>query len=228
VTLTYAQSLDGSISAVRGKPLPLSGPESARLTHRLRAAHDAILVGIGTVLADDPRLDVRHVEGRNPQPVILDSRLRIPLNAKLLQGLSGQDRPPLIATTERASEAKAAALEASGARVLCLPSFEDGRVSLPGLMQSLKTWGVGSLMVEGGARVITSFLRRRLVDFILLTIAPILVGGLRAVEGSHGSENSPMGSPFPRIRNGDWTRLGEDLVFWGEPVWPAETTYRTA
>jgi riboflavin biosynthesis pyrimidine reductase len=158
----------------------------------------------------------------------LDSRLRIPLNAKLLQGLSGPDRPPLIATTERASEAKAAALEASGARVLCLPSFEDGRVSLPGLMQSLKTWGVGSLMVEGGARVITSFLRQRLVDFILLTIAPLLVGGLRAVEGSHGSETLPMGSPFPRIRNGDWARLGEDLVFWGEPVWPAETTSRTA
>ncbi|HEX9595492.1 MAG TPA: RibD family protein, partial [Anaerolineales bacterium] len=81
VTLSYAQSLDGSIALHRGEPLTLSGPESMAMTHRLRAAHDAILVGIGTVISDDPQLNVRLVEGRNPQVVVLDSRLRLPLTA---------------------------------------------------------------------------------------------------------------------------------------------------
>src|SRR5512133_2370683 len=84
VTLSYAQSLDGSLAAQRGTPLALSGPQSMELTHRLRAAQDAILVGIGTVLSDNPRLTVRLVEGSQPQPVILDSHLRFPLNANLL------------------------------------------------------------------------------------------------------------------------------------------------
>ncbi len=84
VSLCYAQSLDGSLAARGGKTLRLSGPESMALTHRLRAAHDAILVGIGTILADNPSLTVRYAAGKNPQPVILDSSLRFPLNANLL------------------------------------------------------------------------------------------------------------------------------------------------
>ena len=83
VTLTYAQSLDGSIARVPGKRLQLSGPEAQAMTHRLRAVNDAILVGIGTVLADNPRLTVRLAEGSDPQPVILDSKLRFPLDANL-------------------------------------------------------------------------------------------------------------------------------------------------
>ena len=83
VTLSYAQSLDGSIAARRGEALGLSGPESLRLTHRLRSMHDAILVGIGTVLSDNPRLTVRLVNGQNPRPIVVDSRLRIPLNCRL-------------------------------------------------------------------------------------------------------------------------------------------------
>ena len=97
VTLSYAQSLDGSIAARRGFPLQISGTESAQLTHQLRAVHDAILVGIGTVLADDPHLTVRHAQGKDPQPVVLDSQLRFPLGAKLLR-----ERSPWIATTSRA------------------------------------------------------------------------------------------------------------------------------
>jgi len=77
VGLCFAQSIDGCLAAQRGQPTALSGPASARLTHQLRAAHDAMLVGVGTVLADNPHLTVRHVAGRSPQPVILDSRLLI-------------------------------------------------------------------------------------------------------------------------------------------------------
>ncbi|HEX9617631.1 MAG TPA: RibD family protein [Anaerolineales bacterium] len=223
VTLTYAQSLDGSISASRGRHLALSGPESARMTHQLRAAHDAILVGIGTVLSDDPRLNVRLVEGKNPRPVVLDSQLRTPLGANLLKGLPGPGRPPLIVATERVPVRRAAALESAGAQVLRLPSGEDGHVSLPALLQRLPALGIGSLMVEGGAAVITSFLSQRLVDFFLLTIAPVLVGGLRAVGDLPEGGSGPAARSFPRLRDWDCARLGDDLVIWGQPAWPDGT-----
>jgi 3,4-dihydroxy 2-butanone 4-phosphate synthase/GTP cyclohydrolase II len=219
VTLTYAQSLDGSISAVRGRPLTLSGPDSARMTHQLRAAHDAILVGIGTVLSDDPRLDVRLVEGRNPRPVVLDSQLRMPTGANLLKGLSVSSRIPLIVTTERAPENRVVALEAAGAQVHRLPAGEGGRVPIPAMLPYLRSQGVASLMVEGGAQVITSFLRLRLVDFFVLTIAPILLGGLRAVEDLSNGETGSTTRAFPRFKAGDWIRLGDDLVLWGQPAW---------
>ena len=96
VTLSYAQSVDGSIAIARGLRSALSGPESLRFTHALRAGHDGILVGVGTVLADDPELRVRLVDGRDPQPVIVDSHLSTPVQAKLL---SQSGRQPWIGTT---------------------------------------------------------------------------------------------------------------------------------
>ena len=94
VTVSYAQSIDGSIATRRRRPLPISGPGAMRMTHGLRALHDGILVGIETVLADDPQLSVRLVEGPHPQPVVLDTRLRTPLEARLLKG--GNGRPWLV------------------------------------------------------------------------------------------------------------------------------------
>lgn len=216
VTLSYAQSLDGSLAARRGVPLPLSGPQASRLTHRLRAAHHAILVGIGTVLADDPRLTVRLAQGEHPQPVVLDGRLRFPLQACLLQG----PRPPWIAATEGASPQKAAALEAAGAQVLRLPPGPDGRVDLPALLALLAGRGVARLMVEGGATVIGSFLASRLVDRVVLTVAPLFVGGLPAVESRPEPETAPA---LPRLAGLQCERLGEDLVLWGWPQWPSGT-----
>ena len=114
VTLTYAQSLDGSIAARAGLPLVLSGAASMRYTHQLRAAHDAILVGIGTVLSDDPQLNVRLVEGPSPRPIILDSELRCPLTARCLEA----SRRPIVATTDRASAIRRRDLEAQGVTIL--------------------------------------------------------------------------------------------------------------
>jgi 3,4-dihydroxy 2-butanone 4-phosphate synthase/GTP cyclohydrolase II len=203
VTLSWAQSLDGSLSARRGEPLRLSGPQSMQLTHRLRAAHDAILVGIGTLLSDDPRLSVRLVEGRDPQPVVLDSRLRFPSQAALLEGA----RPPWIAHLPGADPEKQVELEGRGARLLVLPPDEEGRVSLPALLDCLSELGIRSLMVEGGASVIASFLAQGLADRMLVTIAPIIVGGLHMDEGR---------LPNPAyVKNTGFERLGEDLVVWG-------------
>ena len=207
VTLSYAQSLDGSITARRGQPLPLSGPESLTLTHRLRAMHDGILVGIGTLLSDDPSLTVRLVEGQDPQPVVLDSRLRFPTGARLL---STGGPPPWIAALEGADPQKHAALQAAGARLLFLPPGEDGRLSLPALLACLYGLGVSSLMVEGGARVITSFLAARMVDQVVITLAPLFVGGLPAVDAI-----LPSLPNFPRLQNIEYQRLGDDLIVYG-------------
>src|SRR6266511_3834033 len=212
VTLTYAQSLDGCIAARRGQPLSLSGPQSLLLTHYLRAAHDAILVGIGTVLADNPLLNVRLVEGKNPQPVIVDSQLRFPLEANLLRHHS---LPPLIATGDQADRERQGRLEAAGARVLRLPTMANGDVDLAALLVWLAEHGVSSLMVEGGARIITSFLANQLVNHLVLTIVPRLVGGLHAV----GSLVQTDPAHFPSLRNFSYQQLGEDLVLWGDLAW---------
>jgi 3,4-dihydroxy 2-butanone 4-phosphate synthase/GTP cyclohydrolase II len=211
VTLTYAQSLDGSIAARRGEPLVISGPEALRLTHQMRAHHDAILVGVGTVIADDPRLTVRHARGPNPQPVILDSRLRFPLWAKLLKG----ERRPWIATTEAADPGRQAALEAAGARVFRLPAGPNGLVSLPALLAQLHQRHIRSLMVEGGATVISNFLAEHLADRLVLTIAPLLLGGLNAV-ANLGQLN---GQVIPRLAQPRYQALGQDVILFGELVW---------
>ena len=205
VTLTYAQSLDGSLAVRRGHPLALSGPESLKLTHRLRAAHDAILVGIGTVLADDPRLTVRLAVGRHPQPIVLDSLLRIPLKSKLVVEPA---HPLWVATTPAAPAGRRMALLARGVRLIDLPAGPEGGVSLPDLLACLAKDGIDSLMVEGGARVIASFLSQRLANQALLTIAPCFVGGLPVL-------SDPVAESFPRLKDVQVELLGEDLIVWG-------------
>ncbi len=212
VTLSYAQSIDGSIAARPGQPLALSGALSMTLTHQLRVAHDAILVGIGTVLADNPRLTVRLAEGKNPQPIVADSRLRFPLSANLL---CQHPLSPWIATGEQADAGRQNVLEAAGARVLRLPMNVRGQVNLTALLEQLGALGINSLMVEGGARIITSFLTERLVDHIVLTVAPRLVGGLRAVRRLAHADPGQL----PRLRNLRYQWLGEDLVLWCDPSW---------
>ncbi len=209
VTLSYAQSVDGSITRQRGQPLALSGTESLTLTHQLRTSHDAILVGIGTVLADDPRLTVRLVAGPDPQPVIVDSQLRLPLTARLL---TEHPRKPMVATTETADPQKTAALQDAGATVIRLPATANGQVSLPALLACLDKHGIRSLMVEGGANIITSFLAEQLVDRLVITVAPLLVGGLNAV----GNLN---GHGLPQLKNTQSQWLGKDMIFSGDVSW---------
>jgi GTP cyclohydrolase II len=212
VTLSYAQSLDGCIAARPGQPLILSGHQSLVLTHRLRATHDAILVGIGTVLSDNPQLTVRLVEGKLPQPIVADTRLRCPMDANLLRE---HPLPLLIATGEMADRERQKELEAARARILRLPMDAEGRVSLPALLDRLGEMNINSLMVEGGARIITSFLSERLVDQLILTVAPKLVGGMHGIRGL--AQTGPV--CFPHLRNLRHQWLEDDLVLWGDPVW---------
>ena len=208
VTVSYAQSLDGSLAARSGQPLAISGAESMRMTHALRAAHDAILVGIGTLLADDPQLTVRLVEGKQPQPVVLDSKLRTPLTARLLEHPKGL----WIAAAQGTSEARQSALRDKGAQILLLPVDETGGVNLAALLQELARRGVCSLMVEGGAGVIGSFLQSGLVEQVIVTIAPRLVGGL------HLHMQDQLQGWSSALSEVGFARLGEDLIVFGRPA----------
>lgn len=212
VTLSYAQSMDGCIAARPGQQLNLSRQQSLVLTHQLRAMHDAILVGIGTVLADNPQLTVRLVEGNCPQPVIADSHLRLPLDINLLRN---HPLRPIIIAGEQADVEHQRLLEEAGARVLRLPSDAKGRVLLPVMLERLSELGIKSLMVEGGARIITSFLSERLVDHIVLTVAPVFVGGMRGVRRLKMSDTAF----YPHLSNLHHQPSGEDMIFWGDPVW---------
>ena len=218
VTLSYAQSLDGSLAAVKGQPTQISGPESAALTHTLRANHDTILIGIGTVLADDPRLTARLVAGEDPRPVILDSKLRIPLDTKLVQ-----TNPPWIAATEGADDDKARVLTSLGARLFYLPTAQDGRISLPDLVGILYREGVRRLMVEGGARVISSFLEAYLVDFMVVTISPLILGGVQSVQFERQLNLNDHQMSGLRLAKLFTVYAGEDLVVYGSPQWSSDS-----
>jgi len=207
VTLSYAQSLDGCVAAHPGKPLAISAPPSLAMTHALRAAHGGILVGIGTALADDPSLTVRLVQGENPQPIVVDSHLRLPTSAKLLQ----TPRPAWIAATAAAPQDRQLALEAAGARILRLPAAQDGRVDLVALLQRLGELGISSLMVEGGPSLLTAFLAGKLADYAVVTIAPIFVGGVHAVNGLLHAPPAEL----PRIHAPQVILVGTDITLWG-------------
>ncbi len=211
VTLCYAQSWDGSITTRPGESLGLSGLESLRLTHQLRSLHDGILVGIGTVLSDDPQLTVREWPGNNPQPIVLDSQLRMPPKARLCQR---EDKNCWVLTRSPDDN------EFNGnAEIITLPGDNDGRINLQQALELLWRKGIKHLMVEGGSQVITAFLKARLADALVLTIAPTLVGGYKAV----GNLEIGCKSQLPQIRPLHSQMLGDDLIMWGnlqyqEPV----------
>ncbi len=211
VTVSYAQSIDGSIASRNSKPLQLSGHQSMVLTHRIRAACDAIVIGINTLVNDNPRLTVRLVEGTNPQPIVLDSNLRIPLQARLLERT---DHKCWLACSHTDDRRRMNALTEKGAEIIACRRDRLGRVDLPDLLAQLGRKGVRSIMVEGGSQVITSFIESRLVDQMIITIAPHLVGGLPLL-------NRPV------VHNGTLLRLdavsyqlcGQDIIVWGQPHW---------
>jgi riboflavin-specific deaminase-like protein len=208
VTLKIAQSLDGRVATRTGDSKWITGIEARRSAHALRAQNDAVLVGIGTVLADDPQLTVRHLEGANPTRIVLDSRLRIPLDAAVL---NVEATPTVVATGVDHEPEKRIALEARGVRVLVAPSG-DGKVSLPVLMQMLFASGIETVMVEGGPSVWTSLLRERLADHVVIYIAPRILGMGRDAVGE-----LDIGRIADSIDLADvsWTRLGEDFMIVG-------------
>jgi diaminohydroxyphosphoribosylaminopyrimidine deaminase/5-amino-6-(5-phosphoribosylamino)uracil reductase len=177
VTLKCAITLDGKIATKMGASRWITGPRARAYVHQLRHAADAIVVGIGTVLQDDPLLTTRlpDQQGVNPLRVIVDSRLRLPLTARVVQ--VAPDCQTLVATTARASEGDCQRLQKRGVEIVCLPSYDEGRVDLAALWHYLGARDVASVLVEGGATLNASLLTRRLVDKVQFFIAPKIIGG---------------------------------------------------
>ncbi len=209
VTVSYAQSIDGSIASRGSDSLSLSCRKSLEMTHFLRSQHDCLLVGINTVLADDPQLNVRYCEGPNPQPIILDSRLRFPAAARLLKGAGPV---PIILTTDQANRGRKRDLETLGARIIPVKSNLHHRVDLNSALEIIAGLGYTSVMVEGGASIIGQFLSRQLVNYCIVTIVPRLIGGLKAVENL----NRPSDAPPLVIDHCQYQRLDSDIIAYGE------------
>jgi diaminohydroxyphosphoribosylaminopyrimidine deaminase/5-amino-6-(5-phosphoribosylamino)uracil reductase len=205
VTLKLATSLDGRIATGAGESRWITGDESREAVHRLRAAHDAVLIGVETALADDPELTVRlpGYNGRQPARVVLDSRQRLTPECKLVR--TARDIPTyVVATTEPDP-----ALVEAGVKVLTVRAVGEDRPELKTVVETLEQEGLSSLFVEGGGQVAASFLRCDLVDLLEWFRAPAVIGG----EGrpAVGALAVMALSEAPRFRRLDLRELGPDV-----------------
>ncbi|WP_417910862.1 bifunctional diaminohydroxyphosphoribosylaminopyrimidine deaminase/5-amino-6-(5-phosphoribosylamino)uracil reductase RibD [Candidatus Electronema sp. PJ] len=207
VVMKAGMSLDGKISKLQGQGGPITGPESRQRVHELRNQLDVILIGIGTALIDNPLLTTRIENGRDPLRVILDSQLRLPPEAKLLQQQSTAQT--WIFCEHQAAAEKQQKLEEAGAIIYRVDADDHGQLDLKQVVQRLGTSGLSSVLVEGGAAVHGAFLRAGLVDEVYLFIAPYFIGdtGLSLL----------VGSQFDQLRLVETTteKLGQDTLLHG-------------
>jgi 3,4-dihydroxy 2-butanone 4-phosphate synthase/GTP cyclohydrolase II len=208
LVLKFAQTLDGRIATATGDARWISGEAERRVSHALRAACDAVLVGVGTVVQDDPELTVRMVPGASPLRFVLDSTLRLPLAAKILR----PDAPTTILTTDRSGADRRRALAELQVGVEMLPASPRG-VDLPAALAALRRAGVATLLVEGGARVITSLLGAGLVDRLIVGVAPTIIGQGTDAVGPLGITSVADGL---RLVNRSTHLVGEDVLIAGD------------
>ena len=211
VTAKFAMSLDGKIATATGQSRWISGEEARREAHRLRAENDAVLVGIGTVLADDPRLTARDLaEPATHQPlrVVADSQGRLPAGSAMLK----EPGQTLIATASMGPK-HLQTLKSTGAEVVSLPGL-DGRVDLSALMQLLGQRGITSVLVEGGAALLGSLFSLRMVDKVVAFIAPMIIGGEGARSPVGGSGVADLAEAL-QLRNVEYRQVGRDMMVTG-------------
>jgi diaminohydroxyphosphoribosylaminopyrimidine deaminase/5-amino-6-(5-phosphoribosylamino)uracil reductase len=205
VTLKLATSLDGRIATMAGLSRWITGEASREQVHRLRAEHDAVLVGVATALADDPELSVRLPDyaGSQPARIVLDSRQRLSPLSKL--ATSARDIPTYVIAIGKADPA----LVDAGVRVLSLRAADGERPDLAAVVEALAAEGLHRLFVEGGGQVAASFVRAGLVDALEWFRAPVLIGG----EGRPGVGALAVATlaAAPHFRRVDVRQLGDDL-----------------
>jgi GTP cyclohydrolase II len=209
VTIHYAQTLDGRLATRTGDSQWISAEPSTTFAHGLRASHAAVMVGAGTVIADDPRLTTRLVQGPSPIRIVVDSTLRLSPSAKVVT----DGAPTMLATTDRATHHRRRAFAASSVEVMVLPATPDGRVDLGALLDELGRRGLDSVLVEGGAGLITALLREHRVRRLIVSIAPIIVGaGIEAV----GDLDIVRLRDALTFRRASFSQVGPDVIFDGE------------
>ncbi|MBL7074479.1 bifunctional diaminohydroxyphosphoribosylaminopyrimidine deaminase/5-amino-6-(5-phosphoribosylamino)uracil reductase RibD [candidate division KSB1 bacterium] len=207
VTLKIAQTLDGQIATPTGDSQWITSDRMRRLVHRLRAESDAVLVGIGTVKADDPELTVRWVKGKNPVRVVLDSHLSIPLTAKVLNGKDPSNT--ILFTATDMIPSRADPVKKQGARVFSVPTVDDGRLNLKEVLVRLGKEGINSLLVEGGREVFTSFVKSRLFDKMILCISPKVIGKGLGSLGDLGISRVGVAVTFSGVH---YRRLRDEMI----------------
>ncbi|KAM0810456.1 putative 2,5-diamino-6-ribosylamino-4(3H)-pyrimidinone 5'-phosphate reductase [Seiridium cardinale] len=228
VTLTFATSLDSALSLAPGTRTALSGPQSKAMTHYLRSRHDAICVGVGTAIADDPGLNCR-LQGvdtaQQPRPIVVDPRLRweFTRESKVLQLVrAGRGLAPFIITADRTPpSSQRALLEEHGGKYVFLAhdSLTKQRFKWDNMLRAIAAEGLQSIMIEGGGDIINSLLEPEschLIDSVILTIAPTWLGQ-GGVVVSPPRRLGSLGEPIPAARLTDttWIPLGEDVVLCG-------------
>lgn len=197
-----AMTLDGKLAARRDTPLAITGEPARRAVHRLRSQSDAVVVGVGTVLADNPRLDVRLVKGRSPVPVVFDTHLRTPLDAHVV-------RPGAVLVTATSA---APEHQARGMEVVTVPVGTEGRIAVLVALRLLAERGLIALLLESGGELAAAFHAARAVDRVLFFVAPKLIGGASAPTPLEGEG---LGGPVP-LTNLRVRRYGEDIALEGE------------
>jgi diaminohydroxyphosphoribosylaminopyrimidine deaminase/5-amino-6-(5-phosphoribosylamino)uracil reductase len=210
VQLKLAASLDGRIATRTGDSRWITGELSRTEAHRLRRRFSSVLVGVRTVLADDPELTVRHVPGRSPIPIVLDPSGRVPTSARLFSA----HESPIVATCSIPRE-KEEALRSRGARVWHLCESAR-RLDLAQLLERLGAEGVDSVLVEGGGETAAAFLEAGLVDKVTTFLAPILIGGRDAVPAIGGVGADVIAHAL-RLERVTVRRFGDDLCITGYP-----------
>jgi len=193
VTLKIAESLDGKIATKTGDSRWITHDDSRAYVHRLRRRAGAVMVGVNTVIKDDPLLLARTPGRRQPARVIVDSALRTPLAAKIFSSVKVS--PVIIATTKNAPDRKAAAYEAKGATILRAAS-KKGRVNLKDVLRQLGRSGIIDVLVEGGGELAASLIEEKLADNFIFFLAPKIIGGRDAVPSIGGSGVSMMKDAF--------------------------------
>ncbi len=210
ITLKYAMTLDGKIATANADSKWITGEAARTFAHRLRRQHDAVLVGIGTVVADDPELTTRMVQGKNPVRVVLDTKLRISLMATVLNPVA----ETIIFTGMEADEDKANALNALPNVEVVRLSAEEGKLPIAKVVAALAERGITSLLVEGGSSVHGAFYDAGLADRVYAFVAPKIIGGKNALTavGGEGSEFVAEGWLLEEV---EVQKLGTDIMVTG-------------
>jgi diaminohydroxyphosphoribosylaminopyrimidine deaminase/5-amino-6-(5-phosphoribosylamino)uracil reductase len=217
LSLKLAVSLDGRTATRTGASKWITGSESRARVHLLRSAHDAVMIGINTVISDDPRLTVRDVQGRNPVRVVVDSTLRMPVNSNLVT--TAREISTCLITTVGASRAVADALEEAGVAVIRVPATAEGRCDMRVALQELAAREVVSVLCEGGAELAGSLLADMLPDEMHVFVAPVLLGP-RGRPGAVDWAGPESPSDAPRIESPRWELCGADAYVAGELAYP--------
>ncbi len=214
VILKVAATLDGKIATRGGESKWISGEDSRRFVHKLRDQVDGVLVGIGTILRDDPMLTTGIKGGRDPYRIVLDSRLKIPEEARVIGDFPAR---VVIVATELAPEEKIDRLAKKGVRIMTLPS-KEGKVDVKLCLSKLGEIGITSLLVEGGGQINGSFLDEGLIDKLLLFLSPKLIGDHKAPGIFGGGGVSSLQEAIP-LKEMKVKRIGEDMLLEGYLGW---------